>query len=402
VIRPRASANSIVLAAGFFILFVAGASRFALGLALRPMVDDLGWSRSALGEAVFLFQTVSAVCMFVAGRLADRISLRAVLGVGLCIGALGIGLMGLVRTPWQAIALYGVVFAIGNGITSTTPVGVMVTRAYAGRTGLANGFATSGLSVGQLVGIAVLSGVLATAGWRSVFFSVGAAALLAVAPIVLAIPRRQAEADRRRPSFGQGRSMAEAVRTGRFWLLIGVYAICGFNDFFVSTHIVAFAQDRGVDSLFAGELLALMGLTGLLGVVAAGAWGDRVGPTACTAWSFVVRAIIFGFIYFDQSKLAVASFALIFGATFLVTAPMTVLFVRESFGMRNLGALTGVVTMVHQVCGGLGAYVGARIFDATGRYDDAFLIMLASAALAVLLSAALGLGEKPASAKAGA
>ena len=77
--------------------------------------------------------------------------------------------------------------------------------------------------------------------------------------------------------------MIAAARTRRFWLLIAIYAICGFDDFFVSTHVVAFAQDRGVDALLAGNLLALMGLTGLIGVVAAGAFSDRVGPIWPTA-----------------------------------------------------------------------------------------------------------------------
>ena len=42
--------------------------------------------------------------------------------------------------------------------------------------------------------------------------------------------------------------------------------------------------------------------------------------------------------------------------------------------------------MVHQIFGGVGAYAGAAIFDATGTYDAAFLLMLASAVVALLLT----------------
>ena len=59
-----------------------------------------------------------------------------------------------------------------------------------------------------------------------------------------------------------------------------------------------------------------------------------------------------------------------------MTAPPTVLFVRESFGMRHLGALTGVITMVHHAFGGLGAWMGALVFDANGSYGAAFAAML--------------------------
>ena len=51
-------------------LFIGGGSRFAVGLTLRPIVDDLGWGRSELGLAVALFQVVSAAAMFGAGYLA--------------------------------------------------------------------------------------------------------------------------------------------------------------------------------------------------------------------------------------------------------------------------------------------------------------------------------------------
>ena len=97
----------------------------------------------------------------------------------------------------------------------------------------------------------------------------------------------------------------------------------------------------------------------------------------------------------DQSTVSVAVFALVFGATFLVTAPLTVVFVSQSFGTRHLGALTGLITMVHQICGGLGAYLGAAVFDATHRYNDAFVLMLAVSVVALLLSLLLLLLPRP-------
>jgi predicted MFS family arabinose efflux permease len=72
-----------------------------------------------------------------------------------------------------------------------------------------------------------------------------------------------------------------------------------------------------------------------------------------------------------------------------VTAPLVVLFVRDQFGMAHLGALTGMITMVHQISGGLGAYSGALIFDATGSYDAAFVIVFVASVVALALSLAV-------------
>jgi predicted MFS family arabinose efflux permease len=143
--------------------------------------------------------------------------------------------------------------------------------------------------------------------------------------------------------------------------------------------------------MLAGNLLAFMGLTGLLGLLATGLASDRAGPAWTSALAFAARVAVFGLIAVDQSTVSIAVFALVFGATFMVTAPMTVLFVRDHFGMKHLGALTGLITMVHQIFGGIGAWGGALIFDATGTYDAAFVLALAVSALALALTLALAL-----------
>jgi len=378
---------ALVLAGGFLVLFVSGGARFSIGLTLKPMVDELGWLRSDLGLAVALYMVISAFATFVAGRMADRLGARAILGAGTVVGGIGIGLMCLVSAPWQAMLLYGVIFAIGNGAASLTTVGVMVTRAVPGRAGVANAFVISGQSLGQLVMIAILAAVLAQIGWRSVFLWLAAAHALLLPLIVLALPGGAHAHPAHAPPSGA--NLREAARTPRFWLLLVIYAICGLDDFFVGTHVVAFAQDRGVAALTAGNLLALMGLTALVGVLAGGALSDRSGPVLATAIAFGARIVVFALILVDQSPPSVAIFALVFGATFLVTAPLTVLFVREAFGTRHLGALTGLVTMVHQIFGGLGAYGGALIFDATGGYAAAFVIALVLTVLALALTLVL-------------
>lgn len=384
--NPLPAGAALVLVAGFAVLFVGGGARFAIGLTLKAVVDDLGWGRSELGLAVALFQVVSAVCMFLAGRLSDRASPRLVLAGGLLVAGIGIGAMSLVAAPWHALVLYGIVFAAGNGAASLIPVSVMVTRAFPARAGLANAAVTAGMSLGQLVMIAVLAAVLVAIGWRSVFVWLGAAHLILL-PLLLGAIRgggaARGEAHTRRAATGL--SIRQAARTRAFWALLGVYAICGLDDFFVSTHVVALAQDRGLDAYLAGNLLAVMGLTALIGVMAAGAWSDRAGPLWPATASFVARLAVFGLILIDQSPVSVAIFALVFGATFLVTAPLTVVFVNQHFGSRHLGGLTGLITMVHHIAGGLGAYVGAVTFDRLGGYDAAFVLMLGSNVLVMAL-----------------
>jgi predicted MFS family arabinose efflux permease len=374
----------VILIAGFLVVFVGGGARFAVGLTLKPMVDDLGWTRGELGLAVGVYFVVAALATFIAGRIVDRTSPRVLLNAGVIISAVGIGLMSLVSRPWHPVLFYGILFAFGNGATSLVPVGVMVTRAFASRTGLVNSVIASGVSLGQLVIIAALAVVLASIGWRSIFLLLAVAQLALVPLLLIALPAHATRQIATAP--GEGMSVSEAARTSKLWLLLAIYAICGLDDFFVATHVVAFAQDRGVGALFAGNLLALMGLTALLGVLATGLISDRFGPIGTTAASFAARVAVFALIASDQSRLSIAIFALVFGATFLMTAPLTVLFVRDHFGLKHLGALTGLITMVHQIFGGIGAYGGALIFDAAGSYNAAFAVVGIASALALVLT----------------
>lgn len=349
------------------------------------MVDSLGWTRSELGGAVALFQLIGALAMFAAGYLADRASPRLVLGGGLAVAGIGIGAMSVITASWQVRLCYGVIFGLGNGAASMIPVGVMVTREFHKHTGIANAVVMSGMSAGQLVVISVMAALLAVLGWRTVYLVIGMAHLLLIPPILGALSGTTS-----RPSqvaaVNDGLGLAAAAGKRQFWLLNAIYAICGFDDFFVTTHVVAFAQDHGAGILFAGNLLAAMGLTGLIGVVAAGALSDRLGPVWPTALAFAARVAVFTLLLFDQSVAAVTVFALVFGATFLVTAPLTVVFVTTNFGARNLGTLAGLITMVHQVSGGIGAYFGAASFDATKNYDGAVWLMLALSLLALVLT----------------
>lgn len=389
----RLSPGWVILAAGFFILFFGGGSRFALGLMLKPMTEDLGWSRSTLSFAVTFFMFTSALALPLAGRLVDRYSLRWVLALGALAVAGGVGLMGVVSQPWQVFLVYGVLFAMGHAATGNPVVGVMITRQFQRRRGIANSVAVSGNATGQLIIIGTLAAFLTNSGWRSAFGLLGAANLLIAVPLLIAAlkPWRENGTD---STGGSGRQdglagaegnpdvtvplgQPSVLASGQFWLLLILYAICGFQDFFMATHIVAFAQDSGVGTVLAGNILALMGLMGLVGVLCAGVLCDALGAQRPTLLCFVMRIGIFGLIIAVQNTPVIAVFALLYGFTFLMTAPLTVIFSREIFGPVRLGTVSGTISMVHQIFGGLGALVGALIYDHRGSYDGAFVLMLA-------------------------
>ena len=335
---------------------------------------------------------VSAVSMPFVGRLVDSFSVRTVVAIAAVIASVGIGLMGLAQTQWQVILLYGIIFAIGNGGSSVGPIGVMISRWFERGRGTATSAAMSGNALGQLIIITALASALVHIGWRNAYITLGVVNLLIVVPLVIAFVR--SDPDPTQPTDPEAPRTAEPIAlpvktiftSHQLWLLLVVYSICGFQDFFIATHIVAFAQDKGLSAAFSGSLYALMGLVGLFGVMSAGALADLFGSTRPTALCFLARIACFGLIIFSQSTTAIVIFALLYGFTFLITAPLTVTFAGNMFGAPRLGMMSGIINMTHHIAGGLGALVGGLVFDARGSYDAAFMLMLALAVIASALT----------------
>ena len=392
----------VILGAGFLVLFFGSGSRFIFGLMLKPMSEELDWSRSTLTLAVTAFMLVSAVSLPVVGRLVDRYSLRLIMGAGAIVGALGLLLMGQVKEPWQLFAVYGLVYAVGNAGISNPAVGVMISRWFDRRRGIAISAAVSGGAIGQLAIIGLLSAFLATLGWRTAFTVLGIVSMAVLVPVVFLAVRSRPQPSASQSATGRdrldyvGRAVGSEASLGersspetgtivsrQLVLLVIVYAICGFQDFFVATHVVAFAQDQGVGTVLAGNLLAWMGLMGLAGVLLSGVLADTFGAKRPTVLCFLIRIFIFAYILLFQDTVGIAVFALLYGFTFLVTAPLSVVFAGAIFGQARLGLVAGSISMVHQISGGLGALAGAVIFDHWGSYDRGFVIMLAMSLAAV-------------------
>ena len=418
---PRlAPAQAAILATGFAVLFFGTGTRYVFGLALVPMTGDLDISRSVLSSALLLFMIVSALAMPIVGRLIDRYSIRLVMAVGAVISAAAIILTAFSATAWHIFALYGLLYAIGFSATSVAPVSVLMSRWFPNNTGLASSAAITGNGAGQVVIIALLASFLPAIGWRGAYLILGVINALIVIPIILAFVRSNPPTARPSPStrevpstpspstgegrdggdstpspsMGEGRDGGEsAIRhilsTRNFWMLITMYIICGFQDFFVATHVVAFAQDRGVGDLFAGNILALMGLAGTTGVLLSGGLADRFGAILPTVICFVMRIAIFAYAALMQDPISIAAVALLYGFTFTITAPLTVVFARNIYGGARLGSVSGIINMAHQIAGGLGALTGALIFDLTGSYTGALALMLALSVVATAATLAI-------------
>tara|TARA_Y100000590_G_scaffold306078_1_gene345300 strand:- start:2170 stop:3405 length:1236 start_codon:yes stop_codon:yes gene_type:complete len=391
----------VVLGTGFIVLFFNAGILSAFGLILPDMSEDTGWSRSSLSLAVTVFMIVSAIAMPIVGRISDRYDIRLILATGTIIVAFGTGLIWFIEDFWQLVVLYGVIFAIGHAASSIPPISILVSRWWPKSPGLANSVAIAGMGLGPFVIVTILT-VLLFIGWRNIYAIIGIVNVVLVLPIVLLFAKSQPGdiTDHNEQTMSQkdtipvvetagatGFKLATILGTSKhMWLLLLVFGICGFQDFFVNTHLVAFANDNEIGKALSGFILALMGLMGLPGVIICGYITDRFGPAIPTLICFLIRTVIFVIIIYYQNTSTIVVFSLFYGSTFLITAPLVAIYAKQVFGSKLMGLTGGIIIMIHQLLGGLGAVLGAVVFDNLGSYDLAFIVSLATSIVAIVIS----------------
>jgi MFS family permease len=406
VTEPR-SGRRTALATGFAVLFVGTGSNFTFGVLFRPILDELGGDRSTLALAATLSLLVNAVSQPALGGLVDRFGPRRVILWAMALMAVGTALASRVGRPWQFIALYGVVIAVGYTGCGILPVSVHVSRWFPGERGFVSAVAATGFSLGQVTLTQVAARAAAALGWRDtyVLLAVLLGTALAVfyftlrdapAPVAPSVaPARRAD-DTGHPAEAAagGRSVDRrtALGTLAFWgLTVGLMG-CGFTDFLMTTHLAAYATDLGMAPTVAANALSLLGAANVLGILIAGSVATRIGPRLALVLTYTLRAGALFYLPLVREPWQLYLFAGMFGATFFTTAPLSSTLVGQLFGPVHHGAIFGAANLFHHSAGALGSYAGGLVFDVTGSYRPIFLL----AALVVVGSAAVTSLARPA------
>jgi predicted MFS family arabinose efflux permease len=178
--------------------------------------------------------------------------------------------------------------------------------------------------------------------------------------------------------------LREAMRTGSFWLFTVAMFVCGAGDFLLTTHLVPMATDHGVPTSTAVAMLAWFGLLSLGGILLAGPMSDLVGDKVPIAGAFALRVVLFLVVVRYQNTAAFWALSRGVGFTFLVTAPLTTTLMGRMYGFASIGLLSGFITTVHHLGGGLWAYLGGAVYDATGSYNVAMAISAGASAVALV------------------
>ena len=391
-----------IVAASFVILFFNSGARYAFGVMFKPIIKEFGWGRGAVSLVFFVNMVVFAAGLFIVGKLYDRYGPKWVIIISTLFISAGFVLTSFMHSIGEFFFSYGILAAFGIAGTAVPLMATLTSKWFDKRRGLAISLSLSGNSIGQFALVPALSLFALNYGWRASYLSVGIAMCVVNIILVLFVikgdpgqlglrPFGYTEPEKQStglevsvPDSSQDMGLKQAMGTSSFWLFMVTMFICGGGDYFATTHLIPMATDYGISTITAGNMLGWYGLMSLAGILIAGPAADAIGSKIPIILTFVLRVVLYAMVLKYKSVTSLYVFALAFGFTHLITAPLTPMIVGKMYGVLHLGILTGIVNTSHFLGAGFWAYIGGVIFDVTGSYQLAFALLGVMALVAVI------------------
>jgi EmrB/QacA subfamily drug resistance transporter len=142
--------------------FALSASLFSMLLYITLYLQDiLGYSPLQAGLRFLPLTLLVLLVAPVAGRMSERLPVRALLGAGLALVAVGLGLMTLVdaTSGWTALLAGFVVAGAGSGLTNPPLASAAIGTVGEAQAGVGSGVNNTARQVGVAAGIAALGAV---------------------------------------------------------------------------------------------------------------------------------------------------------------------------------------------------------------------------------------------------
>lgn len=403
----RPSYGWIIVGISAVAVFLVSGARSAFTVFIVPMESDLGWDRATISGVAALNLVIYGVTQPLAGTLTDRFGAKLVMATGAILVAVGFGGLFWVSSVWYLVLLYGVVFGTGIALASLVPTSVLIARWFDRGQGSAQGVVTAARPAGQTIAVPAVAALILALGWREAYLAVGAAMALSI-PFIFWLVRERPpeESSSRTPAAAQQLSKPDpavslyaATGTFAFWALAAGFFACGFTDQFIAIHLVPFAEDIGIPRITAANSFAALSAAGILGSIAAGWMSDTLSRKHTLTFVYGLRVVSLPLLLVVAKTGSIALlyvFAILFGVTFIANMAPTASLVRGNYGLASTGAIMGWLLLTHQIGGAAGTYLGGVIYDATGGYPAAFLLMTAVALIGTVINVFIREPNRPA------
>ena len=354
------------------------------GLFFTPMAESFGVGRGTISLSLTISNLMLAAGDFVAPRLyrgdnyrrLSRFCVACVVGASL--------LMGSVSQLWLLYVLH-CIRGFASGMMGIVIGTVVINNWFVRYNSVVTGVT---LAAGGLVSALlspVLSGIIESAGWRAGFRAEAAATLLLYAPLcLLPIAYRPEDAGLpplggQREKAGQASPETAASRANQTKVLLAALLLLAAFANSVSTfpnHLPGIADSYALSASVGAAMLSASMVANAGGKVLMGALAERFGvKRPAVAYTALIAAGLCLLLVSRSGAAAIVSGAAV-GLAFSLTTVVLALVTKDVFGPEQYRKVFPVVALAGTVANASAASLIGFIYDGTGSYRPAILMLM--------------------------
>ena len=373
-------------------LFTSATAYFSLFCI--PLTTKFGWSDSAFALAYTIYMFTYCAVGFIGGSLAEKISPRKTIYIGLCLFAGGWFLTGFASSIPQLYVFYGLMAGAGGGMIYPACLPTAL-KWFPDRSGSISGLVQAGASCGPFIMSPIAQTLIDRVGAQmtcrilAIVFLIGvgiAAAMIVPCPEGWTPEGWKPSAEQAKVLKTKDYSMGEMVKTPVFWVLLLMFIFANAAGTMMVSATSPIAQNQiGQTPMMAAMCVSIMTLANMCGRIGFGfiydrlkGWNSLLLVLAINGISMCMLTAAHSLSYFI---LCICLVGFSFGGLLVVFAPMVKIIFGSRFYNRNYGLIF--------IGYGIGAFVGPKIsasfYDSTGSYVAGYIGSAILAGAAILL-----------------
>jgi predicted MFS family arabinose efflux permease len=266
--------------------FAIGTEAYVIAGLLPVIAVDLQVSVSAVGQLVTVYALTYALVSPILAVAFTNLDRRNLLIVALCSFVAG-NLLAVVASSFAMLLLSRMLMALGAGLFMPTAFTVAAAIAAPERRGRALALVTSGISIATVLGVPFGTIIGDKYGWRATFASVAVLGAVALASLLLGLPRGL---PRTTATLGQRLAVA---RHDAVLYALATTALWAAGSLLVYTYLSVPLRGLGFTVSDISLALLVFGAAAAIGNILGGTLSDRIGhvPTATLALGALAMAL---------------------------------------------------------------------------------------------------------------
>jgi sugar phosphate permease len=384
----------IVLISYYTQLITAGAGGWVFGVLVVSTQEDFGWEQKTVVGVLLVDRWISGGLAAVLGPYVDKNGSRLLMTASAALAGLGLIAVSFAQNVWMfyaAWALYGIAQP-GVGLLGPR---VSISNWFIRKRPKAFVLFTLGSATAGIIAAPIAAYIDVTYSWRMVWLLLGFMSLT-VAPLAWITIRRRPEdlgllpdGDSPAPTTnadGSARparaaapespwTVREALHTRAFWLITGGFLLISAPSMTIFINISGFAQSHGFTKEAGASVVAVYGFGVLFGRPTWGVLLSRIGLRRTMVIYAAAYAVSIAFFAMQTSLLGIRAMVFLLGISVSAGQLMNAQALPDYFGRNIVGRLTGFAQVANVTVAGSSPLMTAAVFDATGGYTPAFLVV---------------------------